>query len=49
MEAASHSPEKELFPRFSGAEYARRYRAIREAMQKENLEAILISVAVRVL
>jgi Xaa-Pro aminopeptidase len=45
MEAASHPTEKELFPRFSDAEYARRYGAIREAMRKENLEAILISGA----
>jgi len=32
-----------LFPRFSDAEYARRYGAIRDAMKKENLDAILIS------
>jgi Xaa-Pro aminopeptidase len=43
MEAATHPMDKKLFPRFSDAEYARRYRAIREAMQKENLEAILVS------
>jgi Xaa-Pro dipeptidase len=35
----------ELYPRFSEAEYARRYRAIREAMEKESLDAILISGA----
>ena len=35
----------DLFPRFSDAEYARRYRAIREAMEKENVDAILISGA----
>jgi Xaa-Pro aminopeptidase len=34
---------KELFPRFSDAEYARRYVAIRAAMRKDNLDAILIS------
>ena len=34
-----------LFPRFSTAEYQRRYGAIRAAMQKENLDAILISGA----
>jgi Xaa-Pro aminopeptidase len=45
MEDVTHPIEKELFPRFSDAEYARRYRAIREAMQKENLEAILVSGA----
>jgi creatinase len=35
----------ELFPRFSEAEYARRYGAVREAMAKDNLDAILISGA----
>jgi Xaa-Pro aminopeptidase len=35
----------ELYPRFSEGEYARRYRAIREAMAKEGLDAILISGA----
>jgi Xaa-Pro aminopeptidase len=35
----------ELFPRFSDAEYARRYSVIREAMAKDNLDAILISGA----
>lgn len=35
----------DLFPRFSDAEYSRRYNAIREAMMKENLAAILISGA----
>jgi Xaa-Pro aminopeptidase len=34
-----------LFPRFTDAEYARRYKAIREAMQKDQLDAILISGA----
>ena len=36
---------EELFPRFSDGEYARRYRAVRAAMEKENLDAILISGA----
>jgi len=45
METVTYPIENELFPRFSNAEYARRYRAIREAMQKENLEAILVSGA----
>jgi Xaa-Pro aminopeptidase len=35
----------ELFPRFSEAEYARRYAAVRDAMAKDNLDAILISGA----
>jgi Xaa-Pro dipeptidase len=35
----------ELFPRFSDSEYARRYSAIRDAMAKDNLDAILISGA----
>ena len=34
-----------LFPRFSDGEYARRHRAIREAMSRDNLDAILISGA----
>jgi len=37
--------DRNLFPRFSDSEYARRYSAIREAMKKESLEAILISGA----
>jgi Xaa-Pro aminopeptidase len=36
---------KELFPRFSDQEYARRYGAVREAMAKDGLDAILISGA----
>ena len=39
------SADKELFSRFSDAEYARRYSAIRAAMQKDNIDAILISGA----
>ena len=34
-----------LFPHFSNTEYIRRYTAIREAMDKENLDAILVSGA----
>ncbi len=34
-----------MFPRFSDSEYVRRYSAIREAMKKDNLDAILISGA----
>ena len=37
--------DKELFPRFSDAECARRYSAIRDAMEKDNFDAILISGA----
>jgi Xaa-Pro aminopeptidase len=37
--------DKDLFPRFSQAEYARRYGAIRQAMKKDRLDAILISGA----
>jgi Xaa-Pro dipeptidase len=33
----------ELYPRFSEREYARRYRAIRDAMEKDGLDAILVS------
>ena len=41
-----HSTASEdLFPRFSEPEYARRYGAIRDAMKKENVDAILISGA----
>ncbi|HZD39188.1 MAG TPA: M24 family metallopeptidase [Terriglobales bacterium] len=34
---------QELFPRFSNTEYVRRYTAIREAMDKEALDALLVS------
>jgi Xaa-Pro aminopeptidase len=34
-----------LYPRFSDEEYARRYRAIRDAMQTENVDAILVAGA----
>lgn len=37
--------ERNLFPRFSDAEYERRYGAIRAAMQKDYIDAILISGA----
>lgn len=36
---------QEIFPRFSTTEYTRRYTAIREAMDKEQLDALLISGA----
>ncbi len=45
MNAGAGLTGNELFPRFSDAEYARRYRAIREAMAQDNLDAILISGA----
>jgi Xaa-Pro aminopeptidase len=37
--------DKELFPRFSDAEYVKRYSAIRDAMKKDSLDAVLISGA----
>ena len=43
MTFVTTSADKKLFPRFSDAEYARRYAAIREAMAKEDIAAILIS------
>jgi Xaa-Pro aminopeptidase len=36
---------EELFPRFSNTEYVRRYTLVREAMDKDNLDALLISGA----
>src|SRR5437762_3408401 len=45
MTAGAGLTGKDLYPRFSDEEYARRYRAIREAMDKERLDAILISGA----
>jgi len=36
---------QEIFPRFSTTEYTRRYTAIHEAMDKEHLDALLISGA----
>jgi Xaa-Pro aminopeptidase len=37
--------DNQLFPRFSNIEYTRRYTAVREAMDRDNLDAILISGA----
>ena len=45
MAFETSATNKSLFPCFSAAEYARRYGAIRDAMKKENLDAILISGA----
>jgi Xaa-Pro aminopeptidase len=45
MTAGAGLTGKDLYPRFSHEEYARRYRAIRDAMRKEALDAILISGA----
>jgi Xaa-Pro dipeptidase len=45
MNAGTGLTGNELYPRFSDAEYARRYRAVREAMQQDRLDAILISGA----
>jgi Xaa-Pro aminopeptidase len=42
---AQENSDRDLFPRFSYTEYTRRYTAIREAMDKENLAALLISGA----
>jgi Creatinase/Prolidase N-terminal domain len=36
---------QEPFPRFSNTEYTRRYTAIREAMDRDGLDAILLSGA----
>ena len=45
MAAGTGLTGKDLFPRFSAAEYARRYNAIRAAMANEDIDAILISGA----
>ena len=45
MDFQTARSDKSLFPRFSDAEYKRRYEAIRAAMQKDNIDAILISGA----
>ena len=45
MTAGAGLTGNDLFPRFSDQEYGRRYRAVREAMAKDNLDAILISGA----
>jgi hypothetical protein len=45
MNAGTGLTGNELYPRFSDAEYDRRYQAVREAMLQDNLDAILISGA----
>jgi Xaa-Pro aminopeptidase len=45
MHAGTGLTGNELYPRFSDAEYDRRYHAVREAMRQDNLDAILISGA----
>jgi Xaa-Pro aminopeptidase len=45
MAFETSAKDKNLFPRFSDAEYAGRYGAIREAMKNEKIDAILISGA----
>ena len=45
MNAGTGLTGNELYPRFSDAEYDRRYHAVREAMRQDNLDAILISGA----
>jgi Xaa-Pro aminopeptidase len=42
---AEQNSDRDLFPRFSTTEYTRRYTAIREAMDRENLATLLISGA----
>jgi len=43
MNAGTGLTGNELYPRFSDAEYDRRYHAVREAMLQNNLDAILVS------
>ena len=43
MHAGAGLTGRDLFPRFSDEEYARRYRAVREAMAQEGLDAIVVS------
>ena len=43
MNAGTGLTGNELYPRFSDAEYDRRYHAVREAMRQNNLDAILVS------
>jgi Xaa-Pro dipeptidase len=45
MNAGTELTGNELYPRFTDAEYTRRYQAIREAMERGNLDAILVSGA----
>ena len=45
MNAGTGLTGNELYPRFSHAEYDRRYHAVREAMRQDNLDAILVSGA----
>ncbi len=45
MNAGTELTGNELYPRFTDAEYTRRYQAIREAMERDNLDAILVSGA----
>ena len=45
MASETFATNKSLFPCFSDTEYARRHGAIRAAMKKENLDALLISGA----
>ena len=45
MNAGTGLTGNELYPRFSDAEYDRRYHAVREAMRQDNLDAILVSGA----
>lgn len=42
MVAGADLTGNDLFPRFSQAEFDRRHRAVRQAMAREDLEAILV-------
>src|SRR5215813_945354 len=45
MHAGAGLTGNELYPRFSDAEYDRRYQAVRKAMRQDDLDVILISGA----
>ena len=42
MATQADAAEKDLFPRFSQAEFERRHNAMREAMDREGLDAMLV-------
>ena len=42
MAIQADAAEAALFPRFSSAEFARRHNAIREAIDRERLDALLV-------
>ena len=45
MNAGTATDQQRIYPRFSNAEYDRRYHTVREAMRQDNLDAILVSGA----